>query len=167
MAALDSAPRAGKRTTDAQKRPAKAPATATSTAKICDALPRDAGDIGDRPFISEIERVRMRERIETEIEPVLIARRTNRVCFAQWRVFHQIARPSAAPGFIERAWILHREGDVQPPAALHDSEALNDVKLSGVRRAIAVHECLVVLADSIDHKRVAFVMADRFSVQGR
>src|ERR1051326_7310412 len=107
----------------------------------------------------------MRERIETEVEPVFIARRTNRVCFAQWRVFHQIARPSTAPRFIERAWILHCKGDIQPLAALHDPEALNDVKLSGVRRAITVHECLAVLPGTIDHNRGAFVMAAGSSVQ--
>src|SRR6202030_3743759 len=46
-------------------------------------------------------------------------------------------------------------------------EALNDVHLIGMRRAVIVDESAIAQPDRVDHELVAFVMADRFAVPGR
>src|SRR6202158_6519306 len=46
-------------------------------------------------------------------------------------------------------------------------EALDDVKLRGMRRLEAVDGGPGIEPDGVDDKRVGFVMADRFAVPGR
>ena len=52
-------------------------------------------------------------------------------------------------------------------ATIDQAEAFHHMQLVGMRRAIGIHEGLVVKPDGVDHQRVAFVMPDRFSVPGR
>ena len=54
-----------------------------------------------------------------------------------------------------------------PHAVLGHAVTLDCVQLRGVRRAEIVDQGLLRNPDRIDNQRVAFVMADRFSIPGR
>src|SRR6202040_1709868 len=77
---------------------------------------------------SEIRDIRVRDRIEAEIEPVVIARRTDRVFFIQRPIFHSIARPPCRPRLVKRARVFHREGYIKPVAVFDDFVALDYMK---------------------------------------
>src|ERR1051325_10523462 len=64
--------------------------------------------------------------------------------------------------FGERSWIFDGE-DVFDAAPVRTGPALDRVQLLGVRGATAVEPELVVVADSIDHQRVTFPVADRMA----
>ena len=68
------------------------------------------------------------------------------------------------PRHVEGARVVDRHGDLQRLAVFDQSEALHDMDLARVRRAIIVDEGPVVQPDRVDDQRVAFVMADRLAV---
>jgi hypothetical protein len=54
--------------------------------------------------------------------------------------------------------IVHGDIDFQPLSPIDRAPALHDVQLFGVRRALNIENGLGVLANRIDHQRVALVM---------
>src|SRR5882762_5524345 len=70
------------------------------------------------------------------------------------------------PGHREGARILDVNVHLQRLTAVDQVEALDHVKLLGVRRPESVYECPVVKPDRVDDERIAFVVADGFAVPG-
>src|SRR5579871_6090549 len=83
----------------------------------------------------------------------------------EW-LFSPLIAYTSRPGLIEAVGIVHRNGVFQPLASIDRVPALHDMQFLGVRRAIDIETGLGVQANRIDHQRVAFIMADRFSVPG-
>jgi len=71
------------------------------------------------------------------------------------------------PRHVEGARIVDRDGYLQRLAAVGHLEALDDVNLVGVRRAVIVDERPVIEPDGIDDQLVAFVVTDGFAVPRR
>jgi len=74
---------------------------------------------------------------------------------------------NCGPRLIECVRIIHCDLHFQQLAAVEEMPALDYVDFFAVRGAEGVDHGFCVLADGVDHKRIALVMADRFSVPGR
>ena len=70
------------------------------------------------------------------------------------------------PGHRKSTRVLDVNVRFEHLAVLDQVEALDDVKLLGVRRAESVHPRPVIESDRIDDKRIAFVTADGFAIPG-
>src|SRR5580704_4240314 len=70
------------------------------------------------------------------------------------------------PRHVEGARIVYRDRHLKRLALIDHLEALDDMKLLGMGRAVIVDESAIAQPDRVDHELVAFVMADRLAVPG-
>src|SRR6516165_3110590 len=82
------------------------------------------------------------------------------------RLLPALVAHTRRPWLVEGLGIVHRDTDLQPLSRIDRAPALHDMQLFGVRRAIDIENGLGVLANRIDHQRVALIMAYRFSGPG-
>src|SRR5215471_11809250 len=98
---------------------------------------------------------------QTEIQVVLGA-----YLLGNKRLLPALIAHAGRPWLVEDLRIVHRDIDFQPLSPVDRAPALHDMQLFAVRRAINIENGPGVLANRIDHQRVALVMAYRFSGPG-
>src|SRR5262249_46996527 len=108
---------------------------------------------------SEIGLCRDRHMVVEEIEVVLGAN-----VFEIWKLGPALVAYVSRPRLVEGLGIVDGDPDFECFPAVYEMPAFDHVQLFGMRRAEGIDHGFCVLSDRVHHQRIAFVMADRFSV---